>query len=247
MEPVIEKLWSGWDEKYALEFEAALIAIWKRRCDGGTLTNFKLRGDGVSGYSPTEETRRKIGLASKGHKMPESQRLRLIETNTGTKRSAESRLRMSESHKGKKGHPVSEETKKKLSLANKGHVCTEEARRHQSEVLRARALKGLVSPRLGMKHSAEALRKMSIAKKGRRLGPPSEETKRKISEAHKGKKHSAETLQKMSIAKKGIPGHPTSEETKLKLSGSAKKRCAMEREEESPPKPFGVAVRLPAA
>src|ERR1039458_8677150 len=32
MEPVIEKMWHGWDEKYALALQVALIAMWKRRC-----------------------------------------------------------------------------------------------------------------------------------------------------------------------------------------------------------------------
>jgi hypothetical protein len=37
MEPVAEILWRGADEKYALGLEVALIYLWKRNCDGGTL------------------------------------------------------------------------------------------------------------------------------------------------------------------------------------------------------------------
>jgi len=56
----------------------------------------------------------------------------------------------------------------------------------------------------------------------------SEETKRKMSEAHKGKKHSEETKRKMSEAKMGrIPwnkGKSPSEEAKRKMSEAQKVR-----------------------
>lgn len=51
-----------------------------------------------------------------------------------------------------------------------------------------------------MKHSEETRRKMSEAHKGK---THSEETKLKISEANKGRKHSPETKKKMSILSKG--------------------------------------------
>ena len=55
---------------------------------------------------------------------------------------------------------------------------------------------------------------------------PSEETLRKMSEAHKGKKHSEETLRKMSEARKGEKHHnfgkKHSEETRRKISEAKK-------------------------
>ena len=64
--------------------------------------------------------------------------------------------------------------------------------------------------------------KMSESRKGHKL---SEETKRRMSEAHKGKlsaPRSEETKRKISEARKGKPGTPRSEETKRRMSESQK-------------------------
>ena len=75
---------------------------------------------------------------------------------------------------------------------------------------------------LGRKHSEEAKKKISDAKRGKKLGPKSEETKRKLSDAKKGEKNpnyglkrSEETKKKISDAQKG---KKHSEETKKKMS-----------------------------
>ena len=69
-------------------------------------------------------------------------------------------------------------------------------------------------------------KRMSEAIKGKKFGSRSEETKRKIGEAHKGKKHSDETKRKISEALKGKPtwskGKKLSEEHKRKLSETHK-------------------------
>ena len=72
----------------------------------------------------------------------------------------------------------------------------------------------------GSKNLEETKRKMSEAHKGK---PRSEETKRKIGKAHKGKITSEETKRKMSEAMKGKP-HPHTEEAKRKMSEAAKNR-----------------------
>jgi len=59
--------------------------------------------------------------------------------------------------------------------------------------------------------------KISKAKKGKKLGPCSEETKRKISEAKKGKKRSEEHNRKL---KEAAQGRVLSEEHKAKISAS---------------------------
>lgn len=54
-------------------------------------------------------------------------------------------------------------------------------------------------------HSEESKRKMSLNKKGKKLGPLSIETRQKMSIAHRGikrKPHSPETKEKMRIAMK---------------------------------------------
>ena len=62
--------------------------------------------------------------------------------------------------------------------------------------------KGKNNPLFGKKHSDETIKKMS--------------------EAHKGKQHTHETRRKMSEAQKGKPGHKHSEETRRKISEAAK-------------------------
>ncbi len=67
--------------------------------------------------------------------------------------------------------------------------------------------------------SEETKKKLSEAHKGKKIKPHSEEHKAKLSEARKGKHHSEETRKKMSEAKKG---KPKSEECKRKLSAARK-------------------------
>jgi hypothetical protein len=92
MEPVIEKMWHGWDEKYALGLEVALIAMWKRRCDGGTLTNITAGGEGASGHIVSAETRAKISVTGKGRKLSKEHLQKLLTANTGHVVSEETRL-----------------------------------------------------------------------------------------------------------------------------------------------------------
>ena len=73
----------------------------------------------------------------------------------------------------------------------------------------------------GINMSDDTRRKMSEARKGKKLAPFSEERRRKMSESHKGKVLSDETRKKMSEAKKNM-----SEETRRKLSEAAKRRWA---------------------
>lgn len=71
------------DEAEALKHEVYMIAIYKRKIDGGILINMTPGGESGS-FPKTEEHKRKIA-----------------ESNLGVKRSAETRKRMSESAKKK--------------------------------------------------------------------------------------------------------------------------------------------------
>jgi len=81
---------------------------------------------------------------------------------------------------------------------------------------------------LGYKHSLESRRKMSEACKGRKIGPLSEEHRRKISESNKGKKHSKEARRKMSEYWTGRKRGPMSDETRKKISKANKGRTISE-------------------
>jgi len=124
------------------------------------------------------------------------------------------------------GYLNSPETRKKISEAKMGHP--------QSNTGRTHFKKGRVPWHKGKTgvYSKETLKKMSEAKRGRKL---SEEHKRKISEANKGKipwikgKHlSRETKEKLSKALKGRPspmkGKSYTKEAKERMSKIAKEK-----------------------
>ena len=116
---------------------------------------------------------------------------------------------------GVSGRISSEETRKKISEANKGKIRSEETKIKLSE-----AKKGKTSNRKGVVLSEESRRKISEAKKN-----PSEETRKKISDAHKANKTkppsrkgsilSEEHKRSISEAHKG---KTLSKEHKIKLS-----------------------------
>lgn len=83
---------------------------------------------------------------------------------------------------------------------------------------------------LGMTHSEETKRKMSAAHKGRKHGPMSEEQKRYYSELYKGKKLSEETRKKMSESRRG---RKFSEETRAKISAAHKGKPKSEEHKEN--------------
>ena len=72
----------------------------------------------------SEEHKRKIGKANKGHSVSEEARKKISEARLGKKLSKEHREKLSEAHKGvisgMKGKHRSEEIKKRLSEMNKG-------------------------------------------------------------------------------------------------------------------------------
>ena len=128
------------------------------------------------------------------------------------------------------GRKHSEETRAKMT----GRKCSEEARikmskdrlgRKPSEETRARMSQAQVGKRLGQTRSAESREKMSEAAK--RRAPITEETRRKLSEAHLGRKHSEKSLAKMSKIQRG---RIVSEETRAKLSRAALGRIISEEQ-----------------
>jgi hypothetical protein len=164
-------------EEEAFRHEIYMIAVFGRKdLRTGILHNKTDGGDGVSGWIPSEEHRRKLSEAIKGKTHSEKTKRKIGEASKGRTHSEETKRKMSEAKKDRTNKPHSEETKRKMSEELKGRT-----------------------------HSEETKIKMSEAKKGNKhmLGKSlSEETKRKIGEAQKGRTHSEETKIKISEALK---------------------------------------------
>ena len=156
-------------EEEAFQHEIYMIAVFGRKDLGtGILHNRTDGGDGVSGWVPSDETRRKMSEVNKGKTLSEETKRKISKASKGgTKKppSEETRKKLSEANKGKipwnKGKPPSEETRRKISEANKGEKhnfygksFSEEHRRKLSEANTGKIL------------SKEIREKMSISKTG---------------------------------------------------------------------------------
>lgn len=133
--------------------------------------------------------------------------------NLGIKYSEESKKKMSESMKG---IPKTEEAKKNLSEAKKGIPLSEEHR-----------IK-LINSRKGRKHTPETLEKMRLANLGEKNPmygkSPSEETRKKMSDAGKGKVFTEEHKKHLSENHDDRRGQKHTEESKQKMRDAKKGR-----------------------
>jgi len=118
-------------EEEAFNHEKYMIAVFGRKDLGtGILHNRTDGGEGSSGCIPSEETKRKLSEANKGHTVSEKTRKKISEASKGKTHSEEHKRKLSEVNKG---HTVSEETKRKLSEAHKGNTLSDETKRKLSE------------------------------------------------------------------------------------------------------------------
>jgi hypothetical protein len=167
----ISIIYESTDEQDVFNVEEILIEKIGRRILGtGPLYNITKGGAG--GYSPTKETREKIGTGNRGKKV-----------------SDETKVKMSLAAKGR---PVTEEKKQKISNSLKGNIpwnkgktgiyTKETLDKMRNKVFTAESRNKMSESQKGKKHSAEHNRKNSESNKGRII---SEETKRKMSVAKK--------------------------------------------------------------
>lgn len=157
------KIREGLTHDEAIEIERAFILAIGRE-PYGPLVNQTDGGEGMEGWSPSQETRAKMRLKwqRQDHNKREQARLRVLQ-------SPEHRAKMSALQKGR---PLTPEWKAKVVAATWG-------RKHSPEAIE-RSRQGS----LGKKRSAEARAKMSAARRvwlaahpGWKRGPHSEETK----------------------------------------------------------------------
>lgn len=133
----VESIMEHDDAEYLRDvMEPKFIAEYKTNVDGGRGYNLTAGGEGAIGWTPSEETKRKISEANKGKVRSDEVRKRLSDLKKGVvpwmknkKHSEDSKTKMSLSKRGKpspkkgiKGKPHSEETKRKMSESHKKRI-----------------------------------------------------------------------------------------------------------------------------
>lgn len=166
-----EKIAEGLTEPEAYALEVELIAQFKRVCDGGTLANVTIGGDGVRSLSPEAEAKRRAGItaAQKGRSWSPAQREAIV-----------AGLRRVKSWP-KRGPHSPESTQKRIASL----------KAMWAEVpIADRSKRGMS----GKSHSDETKSRMREKALGRKM---SDAQKAAVSYAQKGRKASAETRAKM--------------------------------------------------
>lgn len=141
----VEIYLNGLQEWYAIELEKELIAYYGRE----NICNMTDGGEGMSGWTPSEETIKKRTSKTIGQKRTEETKKRMSEAKKGYKPSKETLIKMSQCRIGFKH---TEEAKKKVSIAVRNRKVSEETRKKMSEA------------RKGYKQTEIAKEKMSSAK-----------------------------------------------------------------------------------
>lgn len=222
---LVEILRDNLTRAQANEEETALIKLYGRRVDGsGVLANIVEGGGGIQGWHHTDETKERIGAASRGKKQSDE----LIAKRTAHRKGipmstkAKEALRTywsdpdnrAKQRQAKLGTTLTAEARAKISVAHKGRKLPE----HRVEAMRIAAA-GENNPMYGKTHTPEAREKIAAARRGkplsdehkRKIDPTgrkhSEDAKRKIGDAHRGRALSTEQCAKMSAtirAKRGL-------------------------------------------
>lgn len=180
--------------------------------------------NGFYGKHHSEETKKRMSIASKGRKMSKETKEKISLAQIGKVLSVKTRKKISnkliEYNKNNKSHllgkHLSEQTKNKLSNSLKGHIVSEETKQKIRE-----GKIGSKNPMFGKHLSEEHRMKIGLSKIGKKI---SEETRKKISKSchenakinpnysMRGKHLTQEQLQK---CLKGLYNRPTSFEKRI--------------------------------
>jgi len=155
------------------DIECSLIASFESKSPNGF--NLTDGGDGMRGYIPSDETRKKISIGITGRPISDKVRKIFIKANQNRIVSEKTRKKLSEASRG---HKMPQNTKIKLREANLGHC--------QSKKTKEKLIAANIGNKywVGRHHSEESKLKIGTASKGRNVGVVrSKETRKKMSEA----------------------------------------------------------------
>lgn len=167
--------------------------FWMMQFEPVGLFNSIPASESAKGFSPTEETRKKLSAAGKGKKRsPETRALMRVTNSRPVSRDAVAKMiatrKANAALKPPKKRVLSVEAREKLIARNKA-TARDPAK-----------LEKISATSKGRVFSPESLEKMRIAATGRKL---TDEAKEKISAANKGLKRSADVRARMSEQRKG--------------------------------------------
>jgi group I intron endonuclease len=102
--------------------------------------NMTLGGEGCMGYVCSEETKRKIGNASRGKQLSEETKRKMSQAHLGKLRSQETKQKISNTLQGKCRGAMSDITKAKIAKAHKGKHHSQESKLKMSKAKKGKPI-----------------------------------------------------------------------------------------------------------
>ena len=141
---VVDILFDDINYDIAKEKEKEFINLYKRDCDGGTLCNITLGGEGALGLIHTEESKKKMGEPNKGKTISKEHRKIISKIHSGKKHSDEWKMEMSKKMSGENNHnygrKASDSTRTKMTISSRKGEDNSQSKLTKKDVLKIREL-----------------------------------------------------------------------------------------------------------